>query len=60
VPEEPWSTGNYLLKVDSKAEDLAGNNFIRLFEEDLSEENTTLPTDFQFINFTVEHSSKRK
>lgn len=35
-PENPWKVGNYLVKVESRLEDLAGNNLNRLFEVDLT------------------------
>lgn len=35
IPENPWKKGNYTLVIDSKLEDLAGNNLNRLFDVDL-------------------------
>lgn len=34
-PNDPWTAGIYYLKVDSRLEDLAGNNLNRLFDRDL-------------------------
>lgn len=39
VPEKRWQKGTYLLHVDPILEDLAGNNIIRLFDEDLTQRN---------------------
>jgi len=35
VPESPWQKGEYVLSVEARMEDLAGNNLDRLFERDL-------------------------
>ncbi|MEQ8241462.1 MAG: Ig-like domain-containing protein [Cyclobacteriaceae bacterium] len=35
TPEKPWKKGSYQLAVNANAEDLAGNNFLRLFDVDL-------------------------
>lgn len=35
-PINHWVSGIYYLKIDSKLEDLAGNNLIRLFDRDLT------------------------
>ncbi len=38
VPEAPWQPGEYRLCVDTRLEDLAGNNLVRPFEVDLFEQ----------------------
>lgn len=35
-PDAPWRNGEYVIRVESRLEDLAGNNLNRLFETDLS------------------------
>ena len=35
VPETPWVTGNYPVRVESRLEDLAGNNLNRPFDRDV-------------------------
>lgn len=35
IPNKPWVPGRYLLSVESRLEDLAGNNLNRLFDVDL-------------------------
>jgi hypothetical protein len=36
IPDSLWTPGAYLISVESRLEDLAGNNMNRLFETDLS------------------------
>ena len=36
LPAEPWQMGTYQLRVDTRVEDLAGNNFNRLFDRDIT------------------------
>jgi hypothetical protein len=35
IPESKWAAGDYLLTVDARLEDLAGNNLTRPFDRDL-------------------------
>jgi len=54
LPSENWKPGNYLIKIESRLEDLAGNNLNRLFERDL--ENTSenfKETEYKTIQFTI-------
>lgn len=48
-PDVPWQTGNYLIFIENRLEDLAGNNIVRLFDKDLQEENPPVPTNEHFI-----------
>ncbi|WP_296701401.1 Ig-like domain-containing protein [Algoriphagus sp.] len=53
-PDENWGSGSYQLEIESRLEDLAGNNLNRLFEIDL--ENTKakeIETSFRLIPFSV-------
>jgi len=53
-PEEPWSQGNYVLIIESRLEDLAGNNLNRLFDRDLEHDKTETPDNHQVeISFTL-------
>lgn len=36
APGEAWAAGGYILEIESRLEDLAGNNLNRLFDTDLS------------------------
>jgi hypothetical protein len=35
IPAKPWSSGMYKLQIETRLEDLAGNNLSRLFDRDL-------------------------
>ncbi len=39
LPDNPWRKGKFILRVEGRLEDLAGNNLNRLFEEDLLKPN---------------------
>jgi Bacterial Ig-like domain len=39
TPYKPWSTGQYSLNIESRLEDLAGNNLNRPFDRDITREN---------------------
>ena len=41
TPAIEWSKGNYTLQVESRLEDLAGNNLDRLFDADLTQKQQT-------------------
>ena len=36
TPSAAWSAGDYTLEIESRLEDLAGNNLNRLFDKDLT------------------------
>ncbi len=36
VPDQQWTTGNYVLNIDAKLEDLAGNNLNKPFDRDMT------------------------
>ena len=38
TPDEYWAPGSYQIKIESRMEDLAGNNLQRLFDEEISEQ----------------------
>lgn len=37
TPLTPWQSGNYSIKIDSRLEDLAGNDIMQLFDVDLND-----------------------
>ena len=47
-PQVPWSRGLYRLKIESRLEDLAGNNLNRLFDLDLEHPVASAPAKDQF------------
>ncbi len=54
VPENPWKKGRYVLEIESRLEDLAGNNLNRLFETDLlNPSKTATESDFRRLEFEV-------
>ncbi|WP_157373379.1 Ig-like domain-containing protein [Algoriphagus terrigena] len=54
TPETPWKKGKYILEIESRLEDLAGNNLNRLFEIDLlNQAQTTAASDFKQLEFEV-------
>jgi len=52
-PEIIWNTGDYQLVIDSKLEDLAGNNLNHLFDKDLLASDKSLDTGFKSLFFTI-------
>ena len=52
-PDLDWKVGDYELLIDSKLEDLAGNNLNHLFDKDLLASDNSLYTKFKSIFFTI-------
>lgn len=53
-PDKPWVTGHYRLRIESRLEDLAGNNLNRPFERDITRKNPSVITaPFFDISFQV-------
>jgi hypothetical protein len=38
TPTNPWQEGNYTIRVDSRLEDLAGNNLNKMFDRDITKQ----------------------
>jgi hypothetical protein len=54
IPENPWKKGTYILEIESRLEDLAGNNLNRLFETDLlNPSKTATESDFKRLEFEI-------
>ncbi|HSF52494.1 MAG TPA: Ig-like domain-containing protein, partial [Algoriphagus sp.] len=54
IPENSWKKGKYILQVESRLEDLAGNNLNRLFETDLlNPSKTAIESDFKRLEFEI-------
>jgi hypothetical protein len=53
IPSIEWSAGNYTLEIESRLEDLAGNNLNRLFDKDLTKKTNTTQKDIYKRVFTV-------
>jgi len=52
-PEVKWLPGSYRIEIDSDAEDLAGNNFNRLFDVDLMQQQETSNSEVVSIFFEI-------
>lgn len=57
IPDKSWSTGNYLLQVEARLEDLAGNNLNRAF--DVNVKHKTIPLSSEEI-ITIPFTVKKK
>ena len=54
TPSAAWSAGNYTLEIESRLEDLAGNNLNRLFDTDLTKKTNTAQKDVYKRVFTIQ------
>ena len=54
IPTEPWVAGKYLLVVESKLEDLAGNNLNKPFDRDITKSKTPPVTTNYQRSFQIE------
>ena len=53
-PISEWENGNYTITVDSKLEDLAGNNLNHPFDRDLNADNNQIiETEIKTIKFKI-------
>jgi len=53
IPVQPWKKGNYQIKIESRLEDLAGNNLNRLFDEDLTQNKELSNSKFKVLEFVI-------
>ena len=54
-PDLPWASGEYRIMIDSKLEDLAGNNLNRLFDVDLQAQDQTPSSEaYHYRQFTIQ------
>jgi len=54
IPEQDWEKGNYQIQIESRLEDLVGNNLNRLFDEDLRNGGEVDDSEFMVLEFEVE------
>lgn len=52
-PKVPFKKGNYTIEVESKFEDLAGNNLNHAFDKDLSQSDDEKETETKSLQFTI-------
>ena len=53
-PKKPFVTGDYKLIIESKLEDLAGNNLNHPFDKDLSQSDSEPKAELKTLSFSVE------
>lgn len=53
IPVQPWEKGNYMIQIESRLEDLAGNNLNRLFDEDLTQNKELSNSKFKVLEFVI-------
>jgi hypothetical protein len=54
TPAEPWAAGKYNIVIESKLEDLSGNNINRPFDRDVTKTKTPSTQPDHTIHFTVQ------
>lgn len=54
TPSVAWRTGDYTIEIESRLEDLAGNNLNRLFDKDLTKKNTREQKDIYKKSFHIQ------
>ena len=52
-PDNIWNTDSYQVAINSKLEDLAGNNLNHLFDKDLLVSDKSAETEFKSLFFTI-------
>jgi hypothetical protein len=56
LPTDNWEAGNYTIQIESRLEDLAGNNLNRLFETDLENKNEkTSEKSSWTLNYSIQN-----
>jgi hypothetical protein len=53
IPSEPWAQGAYVIEIESRLEDLAGNNLNRPFDRDITTTANAKIADAISLPFTV-------
>jgi hypothetical protein len=53
IPAAVWNAGDYTIEIESRLEDLAGNNLNRLFDKDLTRQNKKEPKEIYKRSFRV-------
>ena len=54
IPSATWNRGEYTIAVETRLEDLAGNNLDRLFDRDITQRNKTEPKGINQRSFRVQ------
>jgi hypothetical protein len=55
IPDNHWAPGQYKIKIESRLEDLAGNNLNRLFDEEITNrKEVRSESNFYYLDFQIE------
>jgi len=54
IPSVPWNKGEYTIEIESRLEDLAGNNLNRLFDKDLTKKNPRRQQELYKRSFRIQ------
>ncbi|MFI5129032.1 MAG: Ig-like domain-containing protein [Chitinophagales bacterium] len=54
IPSAAWNKGEYTIEIESRLEDLAGNNLSRLFDQDLTTKNPRSHQDLYKRSFRIQ------
>jgi hypothetical protein len=54
IPSVDWRSAEYTIEVESRLEDLAGNNLNRLFDRDISQPGKTTPEEIHRRTFHIQ------
>lgn len=53
IPQNPWKSGNYIIRISSDLEDLAGNNLSRTFDSEYQESASEKTIENTFVDLKV-------
>lgn len=53
IPDDPWQKMDYWVEVESRLEDLAGNNLNRLFDRDITQAKKSITKNMYRISFLI-------
>lgn len=54
IPTQFWKPGKYSIEIESRLEDLAGNNLNRLFDNDITRQTTIVQRGIYSRSFTIQ------
>lgn len=53
IPSVAWSSGDYIVEIESRLEDLAGNNLNRLFDREITNKSKELQKEIYTMSFHI-------
>lgn len=55
IPDNRWAPGQYKIKIESRLEDLAGNNLNRLFDQEITDKKeVSSESHFFYLDFQID------